>query len=165
MQKEYIKRPEIHLVGIGLRTSYTQEVDKMQGKIWPCIQRYFQEALFEKIPHRKKPGTTFCVYTEYESDYRGAYTYFVGEEVEPMNQAVPDGLQTLIIPEQKYAKFTTGPDAMPDVIINAWGKIWAMPEDEMGGKRVYHTDYEVYDERASDHEKIVLDIYVGIQSA
>lgn len=51
-----------------------------------------------------------------------------------------------------------------DVIVNAWKGIWCMTPKDLGGERCYQTDFEIYDERASDHQKIVLDVYVGIQS-
>lgn len=153
---------EIKLIGISTRTSYESERDKMQGQILPCVQRYFHGMLWEKIPRRKKPGTTFCAYTHYESDCFGAYTYFIGEEVTSL-ETVPPGFETLVIPPQSYALFTTDPGSMPDVIVNAWSAIWKMSPKELGGQRTYQTDFELYDERAADHERIVLDIYTGIQ--
>lgn len=162
MQKTTIKKDEIKLIGISTRTSYQLELDKMNGKILPCVQKYFHNSLFDKIPNRKKPGTTFCVYTGYDSDYKGSYTYFIGEEVKSFDDK-PEGFDKLIIPKQTYAKFTTNPAPMPDVIVNAWEKIWKMSPKELGGKRSYISDFEIYDERASDHQKIVLDLYIGIQ--
>jgi len=163
MQKTTIKKSEIKLVGISVRTSYKQELDKMKGNIFPCVKRYYHEIHIEKIPNRKKPGTTFCVYTQYDSDYKGAYTYFLGEEVTAFNSSLPEGFQKLTIPKQQYVKFTTGPAPMPDVIVNAWKEIWKMTPEDLGGKRCYDTDFEIYDERASDHQNIILDIYVGIK--
>jgi predicted transcriptional regulator YdeE len=162
MQQTHIERPEIKLVGISMRTSYSQEVNKMTGCIFPCVQRYFHEKLYDKIPHRTNPGTTLCVYTDYESDYTGAYTYFIGEEVDRFS--LPEGLHSLIIPSQPYVKYTTQPAPMPDVIINAWMHVWAS-DIERSGKRRYAADFEVYDERASDHQNIVLDIYVGLKKS
>ncbi len=75
MQRVSITKPEIKLVGICVRTNYEQERNKMKGSIFSCVQRYFHSVLFEKIPNRKKPGTTLCAYTDYETDYTGAYTY------------------------------------------------------------------------------------------
>ncbi len=163
MQQTLIAKPEIKLVGISLRTSYQNESDKMKGHIFPCIQRYFHGKLYDKIPHRAKPGTTFCVYTDYESDYTGAYTYFIGEEVTSLDSPLPEGLQMLSIPQQQYVKFTTGPAPMPDVIVNAWTHIWKSSL-ESGGTRRYTADFEIYDERAADHQNIVLDIYIGVRS-
>lgn len=163
MQQTLITKPEIRLVGISVRTSYQQELDKMQGLIFPCVRQYFHGALFQKISHRAKPGTTFCVYTDYEGDHKGAYTYFIGEEVTSYDNLIPEGFHRLTIPPQTYAKFTTKPAPMPDVIVNAWEEIWKMSPKELGGKRHYQTDFEIYDERASDHQKIILDVYVGIK--
>ena len=164
MEQVSIKMPDIKLVGICVRTSFSQELDKMKGNIFPCVQKYFHGSLCEKIPNRKKPGTTFCVYTDYETDYKGAYTYFIGEEVSSLDNPLPEGFQKLIIPKQQFAKFTTTPAPMPDVIVNAWKTIWNMSPKELGGQRYYKTDFEIYDERAADHQNIVLDIYVGIET-
>ncbi|CDZ80123.1 hypothetical protein BN1013_00628 [Candidatus Rubidus massiliensis] len=59
---------------------------------------------------------------------------------------------------------TTTPASMPDVIVNAWEEIWEMTPKQLGGHRSYKTDFEVYDERATDHKNIVLDLYIGLQS-
>jgi predicted transcriptional regulator YdeE len=163
MQRTSIALPEIILVGICVHTSFHQELDKMKGNVFPCVQRYFHQSLSEKIVARKKPGTTFCVYTNYESDYQGAYTYFIGEEVLSLDHHLADGFQKLVIPAQQYIKFTTSPAPMPDVVVKAWKEVWEMPYRELGGKRCYHTDFEIYDERATDLQKIVLDLYIGIQ--
>lgn len=163
MQQTTVKIAEIKLVGMQVRTSYQQELDMMQGNIWPCVRDYFHEELHNKIPNRLKPGTTYCVYTDYEGDYTGAYTYFIGEEVSSFAKPLPEGFSKLVIASQQYAKFTTKPAPMPDVLVNAWKKIWAMTPKEFGGKRSYHTDFEVYDERSADHQKIVMDLYVGIK--
>ena len=163
MQQTLVTKPEIKLVGLSVRTSYQKELDKMKGEIFPCVRRYFHEALFDKILNRSKPGTTLCGYTDYESDHYGAYTYFIGEEVTSFGDSLcQEGFQKLIIPQQQYAKFTTAPAPMPDVIINAWEMIWGMPSEKMGGRRSYLTDFEVYDERSTDHQRIVLDLYVGL---
>ena len=161
MQKVELSLGPIILVGIKTRTNYQTELDKLGGKIFPCVQKYFHQQIFNKIFHRKKPGTTYCVYTDYTSDYLGEYTYFIGEEVSSTNNQ-PTDLETLVIPAQTYSKFTTGPDSMPHVIVNAWQKIWQMSPVQLGGKRNYTADFEIYDERARDHSQIILDIYIGI---
>jgi predicted transcriptional regulator YdeE len=163
MQKEVTSRNEILLVGQKIRTNNKTEANILTGKIYPCVMSYFSKNLAEKIANRKNPGTTFCVYTEYESDHTGDYTYFIGEEVHACS-ALEEGFVSITIPAQKYAKFTTDPGPMPDVIRNAWFEIWQMSEKALGGKRNFSADFEVYDERANDptHTKIVLDVYIGI---
>lgn len=164
MQREIIKKPEILLVGISIRTSYQEEKDHKNSNIAPCVQKYFQEALFEGISNRKKPGTTFCAYTDYETNYTGAYTYFIGEEVCSLDKDLPKGLRELIIPSQKYVKFTTPRGLMPDVVVNAWKDIWEMSSEELSGNRSYISDFEIYDQRACDPKNTILDIYIGIDS-
>ncbi len=163
MEQSNTTRPEIKLIGIQVRTNNKNEIDPMTGKIFPIVKRFFQEQLFDKIPHRTKPGTTFCCYTAYESNHTGDYTYFIGEEVSTLAD-VPADFNTLIIPAQTYAKFTTGPAPMPDVVRNAWFSIWQMTDADFGGKRRYATDFEIYDERANDHQNIVMDLFIGVEA-
>lgn len=163
MTKEIVKRETILLVGMRVRTNNATEVNSLDGKIFPLVQRYFHDGLAEQIPLRKKPGTTFCAYTDYESDYTGDYTYFIGEEVAEIGEHIPEGFDVLEIPAQTYAKFTTDPAPMPEVLINAWQEIWDMTPEEMGAKRRYHTDFELYDERAADHQNIVMDLFIGLE--
>lgn len=164
MQKTLLNLEEIKLMGPEVRTNNRDELyseNYASGKIFPCVQRYFGERLFEKIPRRKNPGRTFCVYTEYESDHTGQYTYFIGEEVDAFS-GVPEGLSTLIIEPQSYVRFTTKPGPMPSVLRDAWLEILNMTKEDLGGQRRYHADFEIYDERAQDPNNLVLDIYLGI---
>lgn len=163
MQRTELKLNEIFLVGITVRTNNRNEENWMSGKIFPCVLKYFNEKLFEKIHNRKNPGRTFCVYTEYESDYNGDYTYFIGEEVTSFNLPLEGELKPLTIKPQKYVKFTTEPGPMPDVLKNAWQAIWKMSDADFGSPRHYYADFEIYDERAKDHNNLVLDLYIGIK--
>ena len=45
----------------------------------------------------------------------------------------------------------------------AWARIWKMPPAELGGRRAFVTDYEIYDERAADPANSQVDVYVGIK--
>lgn len=162
MQKTVTELPEIKLLGILCRTNNTAEMNISSAKIAPTIQKYFRQAVAEEIPNRKNPGTTYCVYTDYESDFTGDYTYFIGEEVKVGGDSM-EGFSSIIIPAQNYAKFTSKPGIMPEVCIDMWQNIWKMKSGELGGKRAYLADFEVYDKRALDPSKTVLDIYVGVK--
>lgn len=154
---------EIKLIGIKVRTNNKAEFEARTAKIPSCMQQYLHQKVAEKIPDRNKPGITFCAYTEYESDWTSDYTYFIGEEVNSIED-IPAGLETHIIPPQTYVKFTTEAGPMPMVVIEAWQEIWQIPPKILGGPRNYHTDFEVYDERAKDHQRTVLDIYIGLKA-
>jgi len=51
---------------------------------------------------------------------------------------------------------------MPDALIKAWKTIWSLSPDDLGGEKSCKIDYEIYDERASDHANVVLDICIGM---
>jgi predicted transcriptional regulator YdeE len=164
LKKTQLLQKEKKIVGLKLRTNNKTEENPLEGKIFPCIKKYFHENIAALIPNRLNPDTTYCIYTEYESDHHGDYTYYIGEEVSSFS-ATPagSGLERLIIPSQKYVRFTNGPGTMPDVVRKPWQEIWQMSPKDFGGERRYLADFEVYDKRSSDHQKIILDIYIGIQ--
>jgi predicted transcriptional regulator YdeE len=37
-----------------------------------------------------------------------------------------------------------------------------MSPEELGGTRSFHTDFEIYDQRAADPENAQIDVYVGL---
>ena len=158
--KEHLN--EMTLVGITVRTSNNLEANPETAKILSTVNDYFGNGLSQKIQGRIKPDTTYCAYTEYESDENGEYTYFIGEEVDP-SQKVDPIFTSLTIPASNYVKFECGPGKMPTVCIDAWKEIWQMSSDDLGGKRAYIADFELYGEKAQDCSNAALDIYIGIQ--
>jgi predicted transcriptional regulator YdeE len=162
MKKVTHKMPEIKLIGLSARTSNAAEMHKETAKIGLTMQRFFSEEIQSKIAHSKAADRVFAVYTDYESDASGAYTYFIGKEVTSF-EGLDGSLETLTIPGQSYAKFTNEPGPMPAVCIDMWQKIWKMNASDLGGERAYIADFEVYDERSSDPSKAILDIYIGIK--
>lgn len=162
MNKTIQERSEIKLVGISARTSNAREMNPETSKIGTTMQKFFGNDMQAQIFGRKKPGTVLAVYTSYESDEHGEYTYFLGEEVNDFED-IPQDFETLTIPAQTYVTFTSSSGKMPTVCINMWQNIWKMKASELGGVRSYIADFEVYDERSQNPEQAVLDIYIGIQ--
>jgi predicted transcriptional regulator YdeE len=162
MQKTTATLTELKLVGITVRTNNATEMDPRLAKIGATMQRFFAENLQEKIINRKNPGKIFAVYTDYENDISGNYTYFIGEEVTSYTTH-SEGLELITIPVQDYAKFTSSPGQMPHVVIDMWQQIWKMSPSSFGGERAYIADFEIYDERSFDPQKAVVDIYIGIK--
>lgn len=162
MQKVESRLQEIKLIGIAARTNNVTEASEQSAQIGETIQKYFGENIPSLITNKKNPGTTYCVYTDYESNEHGYYTYFIGEEVSSFDDVHAD-LKTLTIPAQDYIKFTTVPGVMPGVCIDAWKKIWQMNAEDLGGKRAFIADFEVYDKRAIDPQSTTLDIFIGIE--
>lgn len=151
MQQAPAQRQEIKLVDIHVRTNNQNEADWTPGKLFPCVQQYFHQQLFNQIPNRKKSGTTYCAYTGYKHNHTEDYINFIGEETSSFDN-IPD---ELTIPPQHYIKFTTMPGAMPNVLHQAWGDIWEVMPQTSGGNRRYHTDFEFYDKQATEQQNIV----------
>lgn len=162
MKRQLAHLPEIKLVGITVRTNNTNEMNPLKAKIGELARHYWQDGLAKHIPNRVQSGKTYSVYTDYESDERGDYTYFMGEEVASFEGA-PENFAQLTLPATCYAQFTTPPGAIPDVIIGAWRQIWMMGEQNIGGKRAYKADFEVIDVNTTNPEMAVFDIFVGLQ--
>lgn len=160
MKKNITQLPEIKLVGINVRTSNALEMNPATAQIGATMQRFFMDSMQAKILNRKKPGRVFAVYTDYESNEHGPYTYFLGEEVTIFDK-LDDGFKTLVISPQNYMKFTSNQGVMPKVVIDMWQDIWKMTESDFGGQRAYLADFEIYDERSHDSSKAVVDIYIG----
>lgn len=151
---------EIKLVGITVRTNNAAEMNQNDAKIGPTTKKYFQENLSQKINNRKNPKKTYCVYTDYESDFTKDYTFFIGEEVTGFEKVISP-FEALTIPKQNYIKFTDS-GVMPAVCIDMWKAIWAMKPSDLGKGRSYLADFEVYDGQSFD-DQITLDIYIGIK--
>lgn len=152
---------DLHLIGIKVRTNNKREVDPQNSKIGQTIARFWRENISEQIPNGISPGRTFSVYTNYDSDEHGDYTYFYGQQVDSHAQ-VPEGLEALTIHAARYQRFTSQAGPMPKNVIELWQEIWQMPEEKLDGKRAYIADFEVYDERATDPQNSIVDIYIGV---
>jgi predicted transcriptional regulator YdeE len=161
MWKVEIFLPEIKLVGITIRTNNQDELNYELGKIFPCVQRYFNLHVADSVADRARPGGTYCVYTEYSHNMH-EYSFFMGEEVFSFD-CLQDGLETLVIPAQHYAKFSVI-GSMPDVVVDSWRAIWLMSDQELGGKRNYLADFEIYDARSFYDKDVAFDIYIGIDA-
>lgn len=162
MKKELSNKSEIKLVGLKARTNNKSEMNPQTAKIGELAGRFWGQNIANQIPNRKNPGVTLSVYTEYDSDEHGDYTYFIGEEVNSFEN-IPPEFQKLTIPAARYQKFTTSMGKIPEVVINAWQEIWKMSADDFGGNRAYIADFELYDQRAIDPNNMSLDIYIGIE--
>ncbi|ABS78529.1 AraC family transcriptional regulator (plasmid) [Coxiella burnetii] len=163
MQKQKAQLQKLTLVGLTVRTNNKNEMNPETSKIGRLAADYWSNRVANNIQHRSKPGVTYAVYTDFESDEQGDYTYFIGEAVDSLEDQDLEKFKTITIPASNYQKFTTEPGKMPDVVISAWQAIWAMKESDFGGKRKYIADFEVYDERSADPNNTVIDIYIGIE--
>ena len=156
-----VHQDEFDVVGIEARTSGERETsgEGMIGDLW---QKFYQDRVLEKIPN-KADRNIYVLYTNYSHDRMGEYTVIIGAKVKDKTQ-VPDGMITKTVLAGQYAlvKSEKGPAA--SVIPTAWQKVWALEDkEELGGKRAYKTDFEVYDSGNTDPNKTQADLYIGLK--
>lgn len=148
------------VAGYSVRTNNAKEASG-QGQIGPLWQRWFAENLGAKVPNRVDKRMV-AVYSDYESDEKGDYTYTLGAQVSSTDN-LPSGFTFRKVVAGPYVIFTTEKGPVTQVVPAEWQKVWAAPARELGGKRAFVTDFEVYDQRAADPQNTQVDIHIGIE--
>jgi predicted transcriptional regulator YdeE len=163
MQKEHLVLNGMPIVGVKIRTSFNKEQNIETSRIKVLWEKYQRENLASGIPDRKDPGVTYCVYCEYEDgDHMGEYSCLIGEEVNSIN-SFPEHYEVVRVPQGDYIKFTTKAGKIQEVVKNGWQEIWDTPSKELGWRRSFNVDFDVYDERAKNPESAVVDIYLSVK--
>ena len=148
----------IQVVGFSVRTTNAAEA-KGDGEIPKLWNRFFQEHLGDKIPHRVGQSM-IVVYSDYASDQNGEYTYLLGVPVDSL-EGTPKDLTVRAIPAGSYAVLSTPAGPPQQTLPAIWTKIWGMSEAELGGKRSFVMDYETYDD-FSDPENMQVSVHLGL---
>jgi predicted transcriptional regulator YdeE len=160
MTARIVEEPGFTVVGISTRTTNAIEMSG-RGVIGNEWNRFMKDGLLGKIPHRVD-SDIIAVYTDYETDHSGAYTFILGARVSSAQHA-PSGMVAKKVPPGKYAVFTTARGLASKVVPEAWQHINSLPKSAPGGDRTYRADFELYGPRAADPQHAQVDIYVGIR--
>ncbi len=161
MKPKIIEKEAIKIIGIEVRTNNKVEMSG-QGKISQQWKTFYKEKVLSQIPKKKNPDLVLAVYTDYESDMNGEFSFIIGTEVTD-DAEVPEGLTSRRIPSSKYALFSSEKGPIPDIIISIWKHIWSLKPNDIGGNRAYKTDFELYDERSKNPKNAQVDVYLSIQ--
>lgn len=156
-----VHQDEFSIIGIEGRTSGEKEMSA--GGIIPGMwQKFYMEGIIEKIPN-KADERLYAVYTDFAGDRKGEYTVVIGARVKDKTQP-PAGMVLKTIPSGKYAVLSSEKGTVYEVIPAAWMKIAALEDkDQLGGKRAYKADYEVYTSAAIDPQNAQADLYVSLK--
>ena len=149
-----------YVVGIAARTDNEAEMNG-KGKIGEIWHRLLSDNLAAKIPN-KLGIDLIALYTDYETDHKGEYTYLLGLPVSSI-QNVPAKFVAKHIPGGRYAVVTSERGPVTKIVPKTWQGIWTMPVAELGGERSFRADYEVYDQRSADPENAQIEVYVGLR--
>lgn len=142
------------IIGIAVKTTNKngQAMTDM-GQLW---NRFYSDDLISKIPN-KTGKDIYSIYTDYESDYKGAYTAIIGCKVTTLD-SIPTGLIGREFSGGQYLKYTAK-GKMPDAVINQWKAIWNR-DNELSRK--YTADFEVYGQKSQNPENAEVDIYIAV---
>lgn len=145
------------VVGIETRTSNAREMTA-DGSIPKMWGRVMGEGLLDEIPDRIGPEV-IALYTDYQSDKDGEYTYVLGAKVSSAGQ-LPQSLVAHTVPAGEYSVFAAEGKLAPDAVVALWRQVWGL-ETSHQISRSYRTDYEVH--HGSPQGEIKVEIYIGIK--
>jgi predicted transcriptional regulator YdeE len=154
------QHPGFCVVGISARTCNAHEMSG-KGKIGGVWRTFLEPSLVAKIPN-KIGIDPIAIYTEYETDHTGHYTYLLGLPIS-LSESLPANLTVRHVPAGHYAVFSSGKGPITQVVPEIWQRIWSMSPEELGGRRAFQTDFEIYDQRAADPQNAQIDVYVGLR--
>jgi predicted transcriptional regulator YdeE len=151
----------ILIAGIQIRTNNARELSG-EGGIGPLWQRFFAEGFDAQISNRTSDDL-YAVYSNFASDEYGDYDFLIGLPVSSVEH-LPAGVTFAAIATGRYAVVTTEQGPVAEIVPGTWKEIWNMSTEELGGKRTFISDYEVYGADASDPTNAEVDIFLGLQS-
>jgi predicted transcriptional regulator YdeE len=157
ISKGKVRHHGFQFLGTSAITSNQAEMNG-EGCIPALWANFYQEQILDLIPN-KKNSTILALYTQYESDETGPYTFAIGTEVTE-KQTSTNKLAEFEVPEANYIVFTTRKGPVQEVVVEAWQEIW---EWSKTNERAFQTDFELYDERAIDPTCGQVDIYISIK--
>jgi len=152
MDSQIITLEEFNVAGVSVRTTNQNGQSKKDiGQLW---SRFISESIASKVAD-KVNGDIYCIYTDYESDYMGAYTAILGFKVDSVGN-IAEGLITKTIPACSYQPFISM-GKLPESVLNTWKYIW-----ESGIKRKYLADFDVYPPNSFSSGNPVVETYLSV---
>lgn len=145
---------------IGMSTKTTNDVEMSdQAKIPVLWDTFYKQQIAERIPNKAKNSPVIALYSDYESDESGTYTFTIGHIVESTAN-IPAGMASFHVPQAKYAVFTTRQGPVSQVVPEMWQHIWKWSKEH---NRAFTYDFEWYDERTAHLNNAQVDIYIAVE--
>lgn len=150
MNYEIVNIEEKIVAGIAVRTSNSSpDMTSAIGNLW---KRFYGENIYADIPNKNSPKV-LGVYTDYENDEKGEYTFLTCCEVS--ENLRDERLTVLRIPAGKYAKFTVIGD-VNRAVSEVWQVVW-----DLDLPRAFVCDFEEY--QNSDMKNAEIHLYIGLK--
>lgn len=150
---ENTQRTKFNIIGIKLRTT---NADMQAAKDIPELwNKFMSENISEKI-NNKMEDSIYAIYTNYESDYTGAYDFIIGYKVETLEN-IPENMIGIQIPNSSYKQFKAEGKLKDNIVYNKWMEIWNMKID-----RRYEADFEIYKANTTEDSETEVDILISV---
>ena len=147
------KLSNLTIAGLSVRT--TNQNGKAMTDIGNLFNQFFFQNTIEKI-EKKLSSDIYCVYTDYESDYLGEYTVYLGCSVSSTNNQLD--LSVKEIPASNYRKYAATGN-IHAAVGKTWNEIWS----DNSIPRKYAADFDVYGIEAQDPENGTVYTYLSIE--
>ncbi|WP_413284201.1 GyrI-like domain-containing protein [Vibrio sp. MA40-2] len=141
----------LEATGFVIRTTNADEVNPSTAKIGELWAKFYTNA----APKLNEKSKVFGIYTNYESDFRGAFDVIAcSDTLSP--EILPDSVK-INVTSGKYVTFSASGE-MPQAVIDLWGEVWTYFNSEYClYQRAYTTDFEYY---KSAHE---VEIFIAVR--
>lgn len=142
-----------NIIGITLRTT---NADMQAAKDIPALwNRFMSENISDKIEH-KLEDSIYAIYTNYESDYTGAYDVVIGCKVKTLEN-IPSDMIGIQIPNSSYELFKAVGKLKDNIVYNKWMEIWNTKID-----RRYGADFEIYKANTTEDADTEVEILISV---
>lgn len=143
------------IAGISVRTTNSDELNPSTAKLSALWGQFYTDGCFNKIPNKSPASPVYGVYSDYESNEKGAYQVTAGVAVD---DKLPDSeLTEVLVQAGDYLVFEHSGE-LPQAVIDTWAQVWTFFAANPEIKRCFATDFELY---LSDKD---VAIYIGIEA-
>ena len=147
---------EFKIIGISIRT--TNENGQSAKDIETLWSKFWNEKIQEQIPN-KINDNIFAVYTDYDTDFTGAYTTIIGLPVSYLEN-IPEGFVGLTIEKSVYQKFTSK-GKMPEAVVSTWMEIWG--NNDLNQNRTYKADFTIHGKKYYDGDNAEVETFIAVK--
>ena len=145
---------KFHVIGILART--TNENQQAATDIEALWTKFWGEEIAKQVPNTVNTDI-YALYTDYETDYTGAYTVILGLPVSSLDD-IPQGFVGITVEKDAYQKFVSK-GKMPEAVIDTWREIWS--NETLN--RAYHIDFTVHGKKYYDGDKAEVETFISVE--
>ena len=146
---------KFYVVGISSRTTNrnsqsSKDIEALWGKFWG---EKIQDQILNKVNNN-----IYAIYTDYETDFNGAYTTIIGLPVKSLEN-IPNGFVGITVKKGSYKKFVSK-GKMPEAIVKTWMEIWS--DNKLNKQRSYNVDFTIHDEKYYEGNNAQVETFISI---